>query len=1218
MKKFLGLNEFVGFNPEFRNAINLDLNLNHKEKLQSYIPTKSSVDILKRYLKAVVNNQMHSSMLIGPYGKGKSHLLLVLLAILSLNPKKKEDKNTLMQLTSKIKRVDYEATEYIEKIIKNDTGRFLPVIINCQEDVNQSFLLGLNKALNINGLSELTPKTDYQYAVEVIDNWKKNYPDTYEEYHEILKYKKLSLNAMKAELLQYNREYLEIFKEIYPMLTSGSVFNPLVEANVTKVYMSVADTLREEYGYRGIYIVFDEFSKFIEGQDKISSGFNMKLVQDVCEMASDSRDPQIYITLVAHKPIKEYGNRLSQETINSFVGIEGRIDAEVLFVTSAKNNYELIQNAIIKDEFEIDKLPFSIIEKYFSQEVIDYSYTVPAFNSEFTREDFESIVVNGCYPLSPISAYLLLSVSEKVAQNERTLFTFISKEEQGSMPSYVHESIGENGIASSFWSITPDLIFNYFTNLFKEESDEIRIIYQKAITALEIAKNQSDNQLMNRIIKTLAMMIIVNKSQELPWDEETIRLAVDMNYSKEARDKYHDTLEKMVNLDIIEIDVNNFYKFKTIEGKELESVIQERWRLVANENGIKDVLQTIYPNKYVFPKKYNYEYGMTRFFRYSFCDVEDFITLNSADVFFENTLFCDGRIICLYQRDEKNYSEKIVDKLKAFKNYKLVVIYAHKMFEMTEDVLKMQVLSDIANDYRFIEKNGRLLAEIQGLQENLENKILAYLVNTYGRFGEYEISYYFDDNVTSTSTSSISECIDDLCYKIYDETPVINNEFVNKQNITTGATKTARKNVMERLLRNESVEDYMSGTSQDATIFRALFVRNGLFNNEPDEKIKNVINLFEKYLASCIGNRKKVSNLISVLVKEPYGIRLGLIPIYFSYVIGNKTSDIVVYYGDKEIPLTTDAIINMCDYPEKYEIYVSESDAARETYLNKLIDVFNVKIDNSLPESRINQIFADMQKWYRALPQVTTNAKKNTEYFDERYYKKALIRIGNILQRYEVNPFEALFGQIPEALGAENDLEKCIDNLSKFKIKLQRYYEWITIKTANETKIVFGSSEDSLYHVLCEWYDNQSDMAKGIIDDHTIASFMKCIATIKQFGINNLPSDSELIDKVVKAVSGVHIDYWNDSSLGHYIEQLNELKNKIEEIKDDKIKDSKSKAVYTSRSGQKFFYEINNNDETEMFKDVLAGTIEDFEGLGKNDLISALLDEVERILQEKE
>ena len=371
MNKYLGLSEFVGFNSEFRNAINLDLNLNHKEKLQSYIPTKSSVDILKRYLLSIINNQMHASMLIGPYGKGKSHLLLVLLAIISLDGKNEEDKTLLMYLYEKIRKVDEEAAEYIDRIMNGPEGRFLPVIINCQEDINQSFLLGLNKALNRSGLSNLTPKTDFLYAVEVIENWQKNYPETYTEYHEKLKNKKISLNAMKAELLQFNREYLAIFKELYPQLTSGSIFNPLAEADITRVYMSVADKLREEYGYRGIYIVFDEFSKFIEGQDKISAGLNMKLVQDVCEMAGDSKDPQIYVTLVAHKPIKEYGNRLSQEIINSFTGIEGRLDAEVLFVTSAKNNYELIENAIIKDEFDINKLPSDIENIYFSKETID-------------------------------------------------------------------------------------------------------------------------------------------------------------------------------------------------------------------------------------------------------------------------------------------------------------------------------------------------------------------------------------------------------------------------------------------------------------------------------------------------------------------------------------------------------------------------------------------------------------------------------------------------------------------------------------------------------------------------------------------------------------------------------------------------------------------------------------------------------------------------------
>lgn len=1217
MNKYLGLSEFIGFNSEFRNAINLDLNLNNREKLQSYIPTKSSVDILKRYLKSIINNQMHTSMLIGPYGKGKSHLLLVLLAILSLDVNNKEDKSLLMNLYEKIKKVDEETSEYINIIINGLEGRFLPVIVNCQENINQSFLLGLNKALNRNGLSNLTPKTDFLYAVEVIENWKKNYPETYSDYHRKLKDKKISLNAMKAELLQFNKEYLLIFKELYPQLTSGSIFNPLAEGDITRVYMSVADKLREEYGYRGIYIVFDEFSKFIEGQDKISAGLNMKLVQDICEMAGDSKDPQIYLTLVAHKPIKEYRNRLSQEIINSFTGIEGRLDAEVLFVTSAKNNYELIENAIIKNDFDVNKLPSDIENIYFSKETIDECFAIPGYESEFIREDFEKIVVKGCYPLTPISSYLLLSISEKVAQNERTLFTFISKDESGSMLEYVKNSFGKNGIVSSFWSITPDLIFDYFTNLFKDETDEIKGIYQRTITALEIVKGQTNNNLLNRIIKTLAVMMIVDKSQELPWNEDMLRLAVNMNYSSEVKEQFADNLAKLVSLDIIELDGNNFYKFKTVEGKELESIIQERWHLVANKNGIKDVLLSLYPNKYVFPKKYNYEFGMTRFFRYIFFNVQDFLLLKNADVFFENGVFCDGKIVCLYQYDEKNYSIDIQNKLQEFMSYKLVVVYAHKLFNIEEEVFKLQVLNDIFEDYNFMEKNSRLSAEIQGLKENLENKILSYLVSTYGRFGKYEISYFNNDKVITTESNSISECIDELCYKIYYATPVINNEFVNRQNITTGATKTARKNIMNRLLKNESVEDYMTGTSQDSTIFRALFVRNGLITGTPDTRIEKVIEIFEEYLVSCTGKREKVSALINKLVKEPYGLRLGLLPIYFAYVIGNKTADIVVYYGDKEIPMTTDTIINMCDYPTQYELYVSKNDAAREVYLDGLIDLFGITVDNTLSNSRISQIFNGMQKWYRGLPQVTINVKNNQEYFDEIFYKKALSKISNILQRYEVNPYEALFEQIPMVLASDKDFEECLERLSKFKKKIQGYYNWLLDRTIKVTKNIFGQKEDSLYHILNGWYKEQSDMAKGTIDDYSISTFMNMISLMDNTIVS---SDQDIIDNIAKAITGVHIDYWNDTSLEQYSHKICELKLKIESIKDinEDIENNDSKAVYTSRSGQPFYYEIVETDETAMFRDVISGTIEDFEGLGKNDLISVLIDEIERILKEKE
>lgn len=85
MKKVESLKDIIGFNSSFKTAINLYLSLNKPEKVLGYIPTTSSVHFMIAYLKAVINNKEQATLLVGPYGKGKSHLLLVILAILSMD-----------------------------------------------------------------------------------------------------------------------------------------------------------------------------------------------------------------------------------------------------------------------------------------------------------------------------------------------------------------------------------------------------------------------------------------------------------------------------------------------------------------------------------------------------------------------------------------------------------------------------------------------------------------------------------------------------------------------------------------------------------------------------------------------------------------------------------------------------------------------------------------------------------------------------------------------------------------------------------------------------------------------------------------------------------------------------------------------------------------------------------------------------------------------------
>lgn len=1189
------LSDIIGFNSEFRNAINLYLNLNKHEKINSYIPTNSSVDILNRYLNAVVSNKFQSTLLIGPYGKGKSHLLLVLLAILSIN-RNDENKNLIEGLIERIKGVNENTAIIVEKIW-NKKGKFLPVIImSSQGDLNQSFMIALNDALKRENLVELIPDTFFTYAIDAINRWKMGYTTTYEKYLDLLMEKKITAVEMITELKNCNSEKLEIFKEMYPKLTSGSIFNPLAGSEVLPMYKSVADKLKEDYGYSGIYIIFDEFSKFIEGQDKKAIGNNMKLLQDICELANESKESQIFITMVAHKSIKEYGKYLSEETINSFTGIEGRLE-EVLFVTSSKNNYELIQNAIYKDDKALSRIPHA--EKYFSQNIIDNYYRILAFRSIFTRIDFEKIVVRGCYPLSPISAYVLLNISEKVAQNERTLFTFISKDEPYSMAKYVNEHPTENG---SEWIITLDLIYDYFKNLFKKDVNN-EFIHMEWLNA-EYALSKVFEYNQKKMIKTLATMSIVNKRDELPTDEEHLILASEIPNAKEV-------LDELISKNLIyKKGSNNCYVFKTRAGSELKNEIKRRRNLKGDNIHISKVLDQVSGMKYVLPKRYNYMYAMTRYFRYEFMNIIDFLNIENVQVLFNEELFEDGKVLALYNLDDIDYIDEVVKKMEKFKCNNLVVIYSKTKFELLKQVQDYEIIQQIKIDFNFFIENEVLQKELPIFEEDIEKEILKFIDNEFGENSKHKTIYWLENHIVNIDNIVIGKVVDDMCQKFYNKTMVINNELINKEFLTSPPIKKARKTIIECILKSKSNEEYLTGTSAEATIYRAILINTGILSNKYEDNVAEVLQIFKQYLEDCIENKIKLSELLNKVSKAPFGMRKGVFPVILAYVICLRHEDIVVYFNKREVPLTADTILNMCDNPQEYALFISKDNAEKEKYINELSILFEVENNLNLSDSRINNILICMQRWYRALPQVTKNIKIGNSYFEDEKLVHILLKFKNLMQKIEINSYEAIFVDIPEVFDSNKDYEKVINNVRILKQRLNCYFDWLLKKVIQSTIKVFDKkSVDDLNHTLKNWYSKQSNMAKNGLHKTNITAFMNCIAGIKTY------DEVDTIQKLVKVVSEIYIDAWNDNSFQEYMNALNEIKEKIEFIKDQE-NNKKLELKFVGKNGKLVhkYYEKVDESTGAIFRNILEDTLEDFSDLSVNEKVAILLELIEKVM----
>ena len=452
-------------------------------------------------------------------------------------------------------------TDEIRQWIKQE-NKYLPVLVNSVpgKDLNQSFIYALQEALNREELRDLAPADYYSEAIKVIEKWKKEYPETYVAFEKMAEQAGYVMDDFCMQLEKQEQGSLDFFTETYPKLTAGSKFQPMMQLDAVRIYQQINRILVEEKGYAGMFLVFDEFSKYLEGHGAEHFSNDMKTLQDMCELVNASKGQMIF-TLVAHKSIHDYGKTIDKSVKNSFRGVEGRIK-EIDFIVSAQNNYELIADTIEKKEPEFSEAYKEWKNQSVYGDIVEKTYYVPCFQKLFAENEYQETLGKGCYPLLPLTAYALLCISEKVAQNERTIFTFLAEEEQGSLSWLLQKGIED--------FIGIDKIYDYFKNLFRDNTDlpQIHNEWMKA----EYAISQVSEDMEIRILKTIAIIRMIHKEEELPAKEDIFRLSLGCG-EKEFQHAMQQLMEKDL---IIYRKRLGVYAFRSNVGVDIEKAIESR------------------------------------------------------------------------------------------------------------------------------------------------------------------------------------------------------------------------------------------------------------------------------------------------------------------------------------------------------------------------------------------------------------------------------------------------------------------------------------------------------------------------------------------------------------------------------------------------------------------------------------------------------------------
>ena len=434
--------KLVSKRGQYKYSVNICFDLRDEERIARFIPNVTTTEIFREYLGGIIrgNSDIHSRILYGSYGTGKSHLLTVMSAILGhINIKGEGFKN----FTKLIANYDKELAADIRKYAKEKKPYLVVPVYSDYDDFGKCISFSLKKELDRSNI-QVTFKGFFDEALVLVKKWNTGKESSL-RLEKVCKKQKTKVDDLIKGLSIYDSSYEKVFNKVYSGMSYGAVFNSTA-GNLIDNMNYANEAIKDKY--RGIVLVFDEFGRYVEDYGEV---LKVKSVQDLAEYC-DHSDYNNYLILVSHKQLSMYTSAMKKSISDEWKKVEGRFKA-----TSINIKYDqclsLIGNIIPKNltHWKPFKNKFDkTLNDLYSQAWDFKGFMLPP------ETDGGSAFEDG-YPLHPITLFALDRLSKKVAQNERTFFTYLAGDEENSLFSQL-----QNYDVKEFHFIGLDAIYDYF------------------------------------------------------------------------------------------------------------------------------------------------------------------------------------------------------------------------------------------------------------------------------------------------------------------------------------------------------------------------------------------------------------------------------------------------------------------------------------------------------------------------------------------------------------------------------------------------------------------------------------------------------------------------------------------------------------------------------------------------------------------------------------
>ena len=638
-----------------------------------------------------------------------------------------------------------------------------------------------------------------------------------------------------------------------------------------------------------------------------------------------------------------------------------------------------------------------------------------------------------------------------------------------------------------------------------------------------------------------------------------------------------------------------------------------------NKTTIKETLNNSNFDNYMYPARYNNERDMIRFFAFEFIDEEE-ITENIDWGIKSEGIEADGIIYGIIPHSETSIRKIKEVILKTSIKCNRYIFIVPKHYSEIENIVRefnaVSFLRDEANDDKI------LFDEYEVIYEDLREVINLYM-RAYTRPEEYRADYIFEGKeMPIRRKAALTELMSGICDEVFALTPVINNEVMNKNEITSIASN-SRSKIIAALLRNELEPNLgFTGTGQEVSVMRSTLIRTGVWeesNGAPKinlhpTSVKNMdvlLSTIENFIIE-IRQKGKMSfaELYNRLLSPEYhiGLRKGLIPIYLTVVLHEYKKEVVISDQLGQISLSADTMLQLNAKPEQFYLSYIDWNPEKEAFVRTLAEYFvEFIVEAERGFNSYEYVVSAMRRWYMSLPKY---AKESKFVPDRGKIRKDYQEMLKLLKQNNSGN-ELLFEKMPKVFGLVEFQESLVDNIKTFKEFYDNFLRNVKKSLCNEVKKIFISEKDtvsmdkmSLASIIKDWCETIDQSAfEQLFADGT----ERCLGLFK-----SITNDDDLtISRLAKLATDLRLEDWDDKIRELFVSNIKQYKDTAENH--HAVKESAVAENDTS------IYQISFKDDS---GEMVTKRFERVENTGKGKLlynqVTAALDSMGRSISNQE